>query len=391
VAILTAYPPTNDGLANYGRNLAEAYSEAVEDVRVIASDERSPNNGDKGLDSANESANERPDIDVDRVWRKDDPRGLLNILRTLRADRDRFDLLHFNLKPTYYGSNNLLRFCSLFVPLAARGFLDTEIVVTMHDIFETVDHEKIDEDVGILEQVGATAATAAVLLAAPVTVTNDRHRTMLEDKYPMGDVTVVPHGVPRTTARGSTDLQTDPFRILLFGYVSPYKDYAGVLKAFRELREVRPDAELHVAGGRHPSQPELYDDIKENCETIDGATFHGYIPEDRVEAFFADSSVLVLPYETAPGVSGPFQVAKATGLPVVIYDNPDVVEATVGTGGDAFRVEPGDSEMLAECLTSIAVDTSELEDMSRRNRNGDDTTMSEVTRRIRSIASDTNE
>ena len=67
------------------------------------------------------------------------------------------------------------------------------------------------------------------------------------------------------------------------------------------------------------------------------------------------------------------------------------MEATVGTGGDAFRVEPGDSEMLAERLTSIAVDTSELEDMSRRNRNGDDTTMSEVTRRIRSIASDTNE
>jgi glycosyltransferase involved in cell wall biosynthesis len=96
----------------------------------------------------------------------------------------------------------------------------------------------------------------------------------------------------------------------------------------------------------------------------------------------------VLPYETAPGVSGPYQEAKARGLPVVVYDDEAVLRATVETGGDAVTTPPGSEAALADTLSRFVEEPERLRRLARASVDSDDPTMTDVARRLVGVASE---
>jgi len=373
VAMVTAYPPAKDGLADYAKKLVDGYAAVTHSVTVLGS----------GADDV-EATDDH--VETEHVWRKDDPRSLAGLARAVWRARHDHDVVHFNVKPTYFGSSNALRFLSLSLPLFARLTPGVDVVVTMHDVFEGVDASELDEQVGALERLGAAVATQLVLAAGPVTVTTEPYRRLLESKYPVCDVHHIPHGVALTD--GSRAVQTDPFRVLLFGYVSPYKDYETVFEAFDRLRERHDAVELWVVGGDHPDHGAYAEAVRSTYGDREGVRFFGYVDEADLPDVFARASCLVLPYETAPGVSGPYQEAKARGLPVVVYDDEAVLRATVETGGDAVTTPPGSEAALADTLSRFVEEPERLRRLARASVDSDDPTMTDVARRLVGVASE---
>jgi dolichol-phosphate mannosyltransferase len=375
VALVSPYPPTNDGIADYARRLVDGYADAGEDVVVVASGR------DEGARAGPEHASDG--VTVDRRWGKDSFGSLAGVVAGLWAHRARYDVVHFNLKPTAFGAGNVLRFLSLLLPLVARLLVRRPVVVTTHDVVEGLDTDHVPERIGPIQRLGATLAMGALLLAGPVTVTSARYREQLSAKYPLGEVRHVPHGLPRGRP---SPVEAEPFRVLLFGYVSPYKDYETVFEAVHRLRASHPDVQLWVVGGPHPDHPGLSERLRERYADRPEVRFTGRVDDERVPDVFAAASVLVLPYETAPGVSGPYQHARAHGRPVVAYDRASVRAATTGTGGDALAVAPGDAAALAATLDDLRANPDRLDALAANNAAAGGPTMADVAREIRAIA-----
>lgn len=383
VALVTAYPPTRDGVADYARKLVRGYSGFCSALTVIASGTDEPSSRTEGPQSGTDDSR-RTDVTIERCWEKGTLRGLYGMFRALLTHRRDHDVVHFNIKPTYFGAKNTHRFLSLCVPLVVRVLLRERVVVTMHDIVDGIDTEKTGEKVGTVQRIGAKVATQTVLLAGPVTVTTKRQKRLLDDTYPCGEVHHLPHGVEEHVTQSPVTI--DPFRILIFGYISPYKDYGTCFEAFERLRAVEERVELWVVGGAHPDHPEYASNVREACVDRPGVRFFGYVSETEMSAVFERASVVLLPYETAPGVSGVYQEAKARGLPVVVYDTEEVVAGTVETGGTAVTVPPGDAEVMAGELARLREEPGKLAEMAEANAATSEATMEEVARHVVEVA-----
>lgn len=372
VALVTPYPPANDGIADYAMKLIDGYRSRTDSTIILGS-------GAETIETTAES-----DVEARHLWEKNDLRGVLSLTRELWRVRKEVDLIHFNIKPTYFGSRNVLRFLSLLVPLFARFVPGPDTVVTMHDILEGVDADDIGEQVGVFQRLGGAVATQLVLLSGPVTVTTAEYRDLLESKYPFATVRHVPHGVTRTD--GANTVRTDPFRLLLFGYISPYKDYETVIEAFEYLRDRLDNVELWLVGDSHPDYAAYAERVRDRYTSLNGVRSFGYVEENKLPELFSDASLLVLPYKTAPGVSGPYQEAKAHGLPVIVYDNDDVLRATVETGGEVVTTRPGDPEALATTVEQLSENPERLQRMAAANLEATDPNMTEVVDRIFDVA-----
>jgi len=81
-------------------------------------------------------------------------------------------------------------------------------------------------------------------------------------------------------------------------------------------------------------------------------TFIQFIPEEEVDYFFAASNLVVLPYLKFESQSGVLLRAYAHKKPVVVSDIGAMGEL-VSSDKVGLAVEPGNSEALAEAVTSV--------------------------------------
>jgi glycosyltransferase involved in cell wall biosynthesis len=137
----------------------------------------------------------------------------------------------------------------------------------------------------------------------------------------------------------------DPPVILFFGFVRRYKGLRFLLEA---LTQMSVQARLLIAG-------EFWEDEAEYREMIDRLGLAGrvilhnrYIANDEVEAYFAASDVLALPYING-SQSGISMMALHYALPVVASDVGGLGE-TVLTGEMGLLVPPSNSAALAKAL-----------------------------------------
>ncbi len=122
-------------------------------------------------------------------------------------------------------------------------------------------------------------------------------------------VAVVPHGV-------RPEERPDPVparpNILFFGRLEPYKGLRVLMDAMPLVWEVRPDAELVVAGSGQ-AEGEVTDDDPRIHKLA------RYIPEAEVSQLFSDAQLLVAPY-TEGSQSGVVSIACARGIPAIVTD-----------------------------------------------------------------------
>ena len=201
-------------------------------------------------------------------------------------------------------------------------------------------------------------------LAHHFIVHSQRNAETLTAIYPAaaGRVGIIPHGLlsvremrdlSKQEARRQLGLALDRPVILFFGNIRPYKGLDVLLQAFRRVLDQGQEATLVIAG-----QP--WDDFAPYRRLIEQSALDGhvrtwleYVPEERVEAFFAAADLAVFPYTHFDSQSGAATLALSFGVPILVSD----VGALPELVDDPRAVVPAnDPVALADGIRAILTD-----------------------------------
>lgn len=150
----------------------------------------------------------------------------------------------------------------------------------------------------------------------------------------------------RAQARAELGIPETQEMLLFFGYIREYKGLKHLIRALPAIHRARPDAHLYVVGDFFDNNREEYLRLIEETGAAEHLTIvEGYLPDDRVEPYFAAADLCVLPYESATQ-SAVIQTAYSFELPVVataVGGLPEVVRDD-RTG---YLVPPKDPDAIA--------------------------------------------
>jgi glycosyltransferase involved in cell wall biosynthesis len=176
--------------------------------------------------------------------------------------------------------------------------------------------------------------------------------------YPLSNtpVRVMPHGpyhhvISSGTAQSSAS-EDEPFRLLYFGLIRPYKGVDDLVEAFSALdRDQATQFRLSIVG-----------ETWESCTAPDEAIARSphadliervdrYVSDDELAAYVAQADAVVLPYRRA-SLSGSLHIAMTAGLPTVVTAVGGLVEEVQDYAG-ALLVPAQDQSALQEALIKL--------------------------------------
>jgi glycosyltransferase involved in cell wall biosynthesis len=327
ICLVSAFPPSKRQLNEYSYHLAKELKEYPEIELTVLADELE--NYDFAPDPTSSTGQNTAEVidsayNVVRCWKFGSLSTPLRILNQVR--RIKPDVVWFNLAFSTFGTpkNPIPAFAGLSIPamVHAAGFYTH---ITLHHIIEHVDFATSGIRLERLYRLGSDMATQALLKVDSVSVLLSDYRNTLIQKYDAENVMIGTHGTfstvpvpPDFTKRGNPDL-----RILAFGNWGTYKRLEPLMEAFPHVLAEVPNARLIVAGGNHPAAAGYWESIRAAQPIHLPIEFRGYIPQDDIADLFGSSSVLVMPYESSTGSSGPAHQACEFGLPIVCADIKD--------------------------------------------------------------------
>ncbi|MGH9607767.1 MAG: glycosyltransferase [Terracidiphilus sp.] len=286
------------------------------------------------------------------------PARLIGAIRALKPD-----VVWYNLVFSSFATPDkpLAAFAGLSAPALTRaaGFYTH---ITLHHIIEHVDFAAAGVRREKLFRIGTNLATRVLLKANSVSVLLPGYYRTLRKKYSAQNVLLGTHGTfasvperPDFTRRGNPDR-----RILAIGHWGTYKRLETLMKAFPEVLKKIPNARLVIAGANHHTKPGYWESIRAAQPPHLPIDFRGYVPEEEIPGLFQSTSVVVLPYDSATGSSGPAHQACEFGIPVVSVDIPDFREMAINENMSVRFYKPGDAGELAQQLIAI-LQSPELE------------------------------
>jgi len=327
ICLVSAFPPSKRQLNEYSYHLAKELKEYPEVELTVLADELE--NYDFAPDPTSSSGKSTAEIidaeyNVVRCWKFGSLSTPLRILNQIR--RIKPDVVWFNLAFSTFGApkNPIPAFAGLSIPamVHAAGFYTH---ITLHHIIEHVDFATSGIRLERLYRLGADMATQALLKVDSVSVLLSDYRNTLIQKYDAENVMIGTHGTfstvpvpPDFSRRGNPDL-----RILAFGNWGTYKRLEPLMEAFPHVLAKVPNARLIVAGGNHPAAAGYWESIRAAQPSHLPIEFLGYVPQEDIADLFGSSSVLVMPYDSSTGSSGPAHQACEFGLPIVCADIKD--------------------------------------------------------------------
>jgi glycosyltransferase involved in cell wall biosynthesis len=212
-------------------------------------------------------------------------------------------------------------------------------------------------------------ATRTLLKAHSVSVLLSDYRRTLQAKYAAQNVMVGTHGTfatlsspPDFSKRGNPEL-----RILAFGHWGTYKRLETLMEAFPSILERVPNARLIVAGGNHSAAPNYTQNLRDTQSKHLPIEFLGYVAEKDVPKLFRTSSVLVMPYDSSTGSSGPAHQACEYGLPIVCADIEDFRCMADDDDMAIVFYKRGDAADLADTLSALLQSDELQRQMSMHN------------------------
>jgi glycosyltransferase involved in cell wall biosynthesis len=142
-------------------------------------------------------------------------------------------------------------------------------------------------------------------------------------------------------------------RILAIGHWGTYKRLETLMDAFPLVLEKVPNAKLVVAGANHHTRAGYWESIRDAQPPGLPIEFRGYVAEDEIPELFQSTSVLVLPYDSATGSSGPAHQACEYGVPIVCADIDDFRGMATDEDMAVRFYDVGNANHLAEQLIQI--------------------------------------
>ncbi len=371
ICLVTAFPPSGRQLNEYAFHIAR---ELQSDPRIelfILADELTRYEfatDEDGKPLGGEAQEELPGFDVTRCWRFNRPTNPFRLSAAIRKLRP--DVVWFNLVFSTFGTQQypISAFAGLCTPLITRA-LGYYTHVTLHHILEHVDfagagvkHEK-------LFRLSSSIATRALLSANSVSVLMSEYQRTLADKYAADNVLLGTHGIfssrptpPDFSLRGNPQK-----RILAIGHWGTYKRLETLIDSFPAVLAREPNAKLVIAGANHHTTPGYWEGIRESQRGNPNIEFRGYVAEDDIPELFRATSILVLPYDSTTGSSGPAHQACQYGVPIVSADIPEF-RSMVSDEDMAVRFyRLGDARDLADTLSSLLRSDEDQRTMAAHN------------------------
>lgn len=327
ICLVAAFPPSRRPLNEYSFHIAREIQRHPGVELIILADELSDYNfatDSNGQQICTEQQPELPGFDVVRCWKSGSlatPMRLLNTIRRMKPD-----VVWFNLVFSSFGTPEtpLAAFAGLSAPALTRaaGFYTH---ITLHHIIEHCDLPAGGVRREKIYRLGTEVATRALLKADSVSVLLSAYRRTLLKKYAARNVVLGTHGIFTTTSRApSFSLRNNPeSRILAIGKWGTYKRLELLMEAFPKVLEKIPNARLIVAGANHHTRAGYWESIRAVQPSHLPIEFRGYVSDEDLPELFRTSSVLVMPYDSSTGSSGPAHQACEFGLPIVCADIPD--------------------------------------------------------------------
>ena len=350
ICLVTAFPPSGRQLNEYAFYIArEMQRNPTIDLTVLA-DELT--DYDFATDAHGNSLGVQPELpgfNVVRCWKFSKLATPLHLLKAVRKFQP--DVVWFNLIFSTFATQEhpVAAFAGLCAPALTRAF-GYYTHVTLHHILEHVDFAGAGVSREGFFRFGSQIATRALLAANSVTVLLSGYRRTLIEKYSARNVVLGTHGVftpsstvPDLSIRGNPD-----HRILAIGHWGTYKRLEILMAAFTEVLKRVPSARLIIAGANHHTKPGYWESIRDSQRDNPRIEFRGYVPEEAIPDLYRTSSIVVMPYDSATGSSGPAHQACEFGLPIVSASIPD------------FRLMAADEEMaIAFYRTGDPVDLAD--------------------------------
>jgi glycosyltransferase involved in cell wall biosynthesis len=350
IALITSFPPSRQGLNEYGFHVAEQLrQERCVDLTVLGDYLPTP-------------ADELPGFKVDRCWGFGHSASIATLVRAIWQLKP--DVAWFNLGFASFGDRPLPAVLGLLAPAAAR-LIGVYSHVTLHQLFETVDLDDAAVSSPRLYRAGGWLATHLLLSANSLSVLMPAYRRTLDEKYRRGRVSVKSHGIfagrpdpPDFARRGNPT-----HRILAFGKWGTYKRLELMIEAFNRVATKFPNVELVIGGGDHPKTAGYVQSMAQQ-HANDRIHFLGYVPEGAIADLFREASLAVMPYTSSAGSSGVAHLAAQYGVPVIasgIRDFRDLAEHE----GIAMRFfTPADTGSLVEQMLLALNSPDQLKEMA---------------------------
>ena len=367
ICLIAAFPPSTGPLNEYSYQLArEMCRHSDVELTILADEMDEPASGVNR--DASQSQPALPGVKVIRCWKFGSmatPVRLLKILHELKPD-----VAWFNLVFSSFGgpSNPLAAFAGLSAPVLARA-TGCYTHITLHHIVEHVDLTSAGVWRGNIFRKGAQVATWTLLKAHSLSVLLSDYRRTLKTNYSAENVLVGTHGIftmvpqpPNYAIRNNPEA-----RILAFGKWGTYKRLETLIEAFPAIVERVPNARLIVAGGNHPEAAGYWESVRESVPAGLPIEFLGYVAEKDVANLFRTSSLLVMPYDSSTGSSGPAHQACEYGIPIVCADIADFRCMADDDDMAILFYKGGDANSLAEKVIEVLESPALQREMSQDN------------------------
>ena len=364
ICLVATFPPSGRQLNEYAFHIARELQRNPNIDLTILADELTDYDFATDKNGNSLKADQQPELpgfNVIRCWKFGSlatPVRLLNTIRRLQPD-----VVWYNLVFSSFATpeNPVIAFAGLCTPALtkAAGFFTH---VTLHNIIEHVDFAAAGVSHEKLFRMGTDLVTRTLLNADSVSVLLPSYHRTLVSKYSAQNVLLGTHGTfasvptpPDFRKRGNPEK-----RILAIGHWGTYKRLETLMEAFPLVLKKVPEARLIVAGANHHTKAGYWESIRDAQPAGLPIDFRGYVAEEDIPELYQSTSIVVLPYDSATGSSGPAHQACEFGLPIVSADLSDfkAMAADEDMAIRFFRV--GDAENLAEQLITI-LQSPELE------------------------------
>src|ERR1700733_3123508 len=371
ICLVATFPPSGRQLNEYAFYIARELQRDPRIELTILADEltdyefATDQNGNPI--KATEQA-ELPGFNVIRCWKFNSLGTPVNLLKTIR--RIKPDVVWFNLVFSSFATPDypVAAFAGLCVPALTRT-LGCYTHITLHHIIEHVDFASAGVRQEKMFRIGSDIATRALLKANSVSVLLSGYRRTVIEKYSAENVLLGTHGTfapcpspPDWSKRGNPD-----HRVLAIGHWGTYKRLETLMEAFPAVLKKVPNAKPIVAGANHHTKPGYWESIRDSHNLGSRVEFRGYVPEEAIPELFGTTSVVVMPYDSATGSSGPAHQACEYGVPIVCADIADFRDMATDEDMAVRFFQRGDAADLAGQLTSILQSQEEQRQMAEQN------------------------
>lgn len=371
ICLVATFPPSGRQLNEYAFHIARELQRNPEVELFILADEltnyefATDTNG-KPLNVEQQS--ELPGFNVIRCWKFGSLATPVRLLQTIRKLKP--DVVWYNLVFSSFGTPEkpVAAFAGLTTPALTRaaGFYTH---ITLHHIIEHVDFAAAGVKLERLFRFGTHLTTRALLRANSVSVLLPNYHRTLMTKYAARNVLLGTHGTfatvptpPDFRKRGNPEK-----RILAIGHWGTYKRLETLMKAFPKVLNRIPNARLVIAGANHHTKAGYWESIRAAQPAHLPIEFRGYVAEEAIPDLFESTSILVMPYDSATGSSGPAHQACEYGIPIVSADIPDFRAMAADEDMAILFYRLGNADDLAAQLIAILESQALEHEMAEHN------------------------